>query len=144
MGLKPASRALSDRLIFSRTAVVAGVRIKGTLLVVNHGSKPINLNHGCRPAYEVVLTGRHYRPSLALADICSVKPFILRPGRNLLPFTLLTTFQTCAGKKDLASGEHACLPGPRMPPLPAGHYSAVLVGDGLALPAPVPVAVTLG
>jgi hypothetical protein len=143
MGLMPASPALSDRLILSKTDVATGTPIKGTLLVVNDGRTPINLNHGCRPKFAVVLAGRHYRPSVAFSAECSVKPFILRPGPNRFRITVMTTYLMCAGKKDLASGEHACLAGHRMPPLPAGHYRAFLVGDGLALPAPIPVAVTL-
>jgi hypothetical protein len=123
--------------------VAAGVQIKGTLLVVNHSRTPINLTHGCRPHFEVVLAGRHYRPNVAFPADCSTEPLILRPGPNRFRFSLITTFMVCAAKKDLESGEHACLTGPRMPPLPAGRYRAVLVGDGLALPAPIPVTVNL-
>ena len=38
----------------------------------------------------------------------------------------------------------ACLRGPRiMPPLPAGRHQATLTGDGIALPPPPAVPVTL-
>ncbi len=143
MGLMPASPALADRLILTGTDVASGVAIKGTLLVINHGRKAINLNRGCRPKYEVVLTAPHYLPAIAFPADCSGQPFIIKPGPNRIGVTVLTTYLACSGSKHLMHGEHACLRGNRMPPLPAGRYRAVLVGDGLPLPAPASVAVTL-
>ena len=142
-GLLPASPQLTDRLILTSTKVTAGARIAGTLLVINHGRKPVNLNHGCGPKFAVVLIGPRYQPQVAFTSDCSVRPFIMRPGVNRIRFTLLTTYLVCAARAHLVNGEHTCGKDGTMPPLPAGRYRAVLVGSGLPLPAPEPVTVTL-
>jgi hypothetical protein len=145
MGLTQAPRQFSDRLVLSHTSVTAGVRISGALIVTNHGTTPVNLTHGCRPDFAVVLTGRGFPPRVSFASDCSTLPFIIKPGVNRLPVTVMTTYQGCT--QDLKQATHsvpACLRGRGMPPLPEGRYQAVLVGGGnLPLPAPTPVRVLL-
>lgn len=144
LGLLPASPQLTDRLVLSRTSVTAGTALKGTLVVTNHGPA-VNLTHGCRPAYAVVLTSHRFPPRAAFSSDCSVRPFVIEPGVNRYAVTVLTSYQSCAtGPKQATRSVPACLSGHRMPPLPEGRYHAVLVGSGnLRLPPPAPVAVTL-
>src|SRR5215471_11313934 len=49
IGLVPAPRGLTDRLVLRQTRVTAGTPIKGMLVVTYRGHAPINLNRGCRP-----------------------------------------------------------------------------------------------
>jgi hypothetical protein len=108
---------------------VSGNTIDGTLVVVNRGS-PVNLTKSCRPDYVVVLTNAKYAPQVAFTSDCLAQPFTIRTGTNRLPIHVLTTYLVCHPP--------ACTSD-----LPAGNYDAVLVGNGLALPEPKPISVTL-
>ena len=143
-GLLPASPGLTDRLVLDQTHVTAGTPIKGALVVVN-GGPAINLNHGCRPQYAVVLTNHRFPPDVAFPADCSVAPFIIRQGETRLAGSVRTTYQACTQAAGQATkARPACRHGRQiMPPLPAGRYAAVLVGSGLPLPAPAPVRVSL-
>jgi hypothetical protein len=113
--------------------------------VTYRGRAPINLTHGCRPKYAVVVTNHRFPPAVAFTADCKLLPFIIKPGENRLAATVETTYLNCSEVAGQATRRSpACLPGrPTMPPLPAGHYEAVLVGEGLPLPAPAPVPVIL-
>lgn len=143
VGLLPASPALTDRIILDRTHVTAGALIKGTLVIVNSGHAPVNLNHGCRPQYALVLTNRQIPARIAFPADCSTAPLVIAPGQNRFAVTLATSYLSCtpAGSRPSATSP-ACLGG-QTPPLPAGGYQAILVGAGLPLPAPRPVPVIL-
>ena len=146
IGLVPAPRGLTDRLVLQQTRVTAGAPIKGTLVVTYRGHAPINLNRGCRPRYAVVVTNHRFPPEAAFPADCGTGPFIIKPGVNRLAITVVTTYGSCSQVASQATSRSpACLHGrERMPPLPPGRYQAVLVGDGsLPLPAPVPVPVSL-
>jgi hypothetical protein len=145
IGLIRAPRGLTDRLVLQQRHVAAGTSIKGTLLVTYRGHAPINLDRGCRPQYAVVVTNRRFPPAAAFASVCFRTPFIIKPGENRLSFTVFTTFLQCSEVASQAtSGSPACRPRPHaMPPLAPGRYQAVLVGDGLPLPAPTPIPVLL-
>ena len=145
IGLVPAPGGLTDSLVLQRTQVTAGTPIKATLIVTYRGRAPVNLNHGCRPRFAVVVTNRRYPPAVAFATDCALLPFIIKPGENRLAVTVDTTYSSCSEVPGQATRRSpACLPGRQtMPPLPAGRYEAVLVGDGLPLPAPAPVPVIL-
>jgi hypothetical protein len=144
-GLVPAAPGLAVRLVLSRTSVTAGTPIAGTLVVTNPGRRPVNLNHGCRPQYAVVLTRPGIPPTAGFPALCGSRPFIIKPGQNRLPVTVFTTYSGCTQAAGQATSTvPACRHGRQLvPPLPPGRYRAVLVGDGLPLPAPAPVAVTL-
>ena len=143
--LLPAPRGLTDRLVLQRTHVTAGTAIKGALVVTYRGRAPLNLNRlnpngaglTCRPQFALALTNQRIPPTVAFPQPCSQRPFLIKPGVNRLPVTVPTTCQV--------SNQAPACPGGRrqLPPLPAGRYEAVLIGDGLALPAPAPVPVTL-
>ncbi len=141
----PASAALTYRLVVQRTHVVAGTQIAGTLVVVYHGRKPVNLNRGCRPQYAVALANRKYRPDVAFPADCPAAPFIIKPGVNRLAVTVQTTYLACTQTAGQATRDlPACPRGHHlMPPLPPGRYHAVLVSTGLPAAHPRPVPVTL-
>ena len=144
-GLIPAPRGLTDRLVLQQTHVTAGTAIKGTLVVNYRGRAPINLNRGCGPQYAVVVTNHRYPPHAAFTAVCSVAPFVIKPGENRLAVTIETTYLGCTYDTwQATSSLPACLHGRQvMPSLPPGRYEAVLVGNGLPLPAPAPVPVSL-
>ncbi len=144
-GLLPAPGGLTDSLVLQRTQVTAGTPIKATLIVTYRGRAPINLTHGCRPQYAVVVTNHRFPPAVAFTADCKLLPFLIKPGENRLAAMVETTYLSCSEVASQATRRSpACLPGRQpMPPLPAGHYEAVLVGEGLPLPAPAPVPVIL-
>jgi hypothetical protein len=144
-GLIPAPGGLTDSLVLQRTTVTAGTPIKATLLVTYRGRAPINLTHGCRPQYAVVVTNHRFPPAAVFATDCALRPFVIKPGDNRFAVIVETTYLSCSEVASQATRRSpACLPGRQpMPPLPAGRYEAVLVGEGLPLPAPAPVPVIL-
>ncbi len=145
IGLVPAPGGLTDALVLQRTRVTAGIPIQATLIVTYRGRAPVNLNHGCRPQFAVVVTNHQFPPAVAFATDCSLLPFIIKPGENRLAVTVDTSYSSCSEVLGQATRRSpACLPGRLpMPPLPPGRYEAVLVGQDLPLPAPAPVPVIL-
>jgi len=146
LGLLPASPQLSTRIVLSRTRVVAGSPIKGFVVVTNRG-KPLKLwdQSGpvkCRPDYAVVLTNDRIPPDVMFLFDCGGRPLLIPSGVTRLPATVITTYDGC-GMYAATKSQPKCLPGLRVPPLPAGSYRATLVGQGLRLPAPKAVSVTL-
>jgi hypothetical protein len=149
-GLLPAWPQLHDRLVLDRTSVVAGVPIKGHLVVTNDGTRPIGVARGCSPSeeYGVALANGSYRQQRFVAtDACGVpETLLIRPGTTSLPVTVATTYSVCSQSGSSQSGSQrvpACLPRGGMPSLPPGRYRATLEGTRIALPAPAPVVVTL-
>lgn len=144
--LLPASPRLSTRIVLSRTHVVAGSSIKGFVVVTNRG-KPLKLwDHSgpleCRPDYAVALTNKRFPPHAQFFFDCELRPLVIPSGVTRLPVTVITTYQGCS-PSNASKTIPRCLPGLRMPPLPAGQYRTVLVGLDLRLPAPKAVSVTL-
>ncbi len=144
-GLVRSPHGLTDRLVLTQTHVTAGTSIKGWLVVTYRGQAPINLNRGCQPRFAVVLTNHRFPADVAFPQDCSAAPFMIDPGENRLAVTVDTTYRECAQVAAQATrDEPVCRHGRQiMPPLPAGRYEAVLVGDGLPLPAPDPIPVSL-
>lgn len=140
-GLVAPDPSLSDRMVLSSTRIASGHPIDGYLLVDNHGTVPINLTHGCRPDFVVVLTSSSYTPQVAWTTGCSGLAFIIEPGTNRFPLQVMTTYLECRQRGPVTTEPKCLTSGP--PPLPAGNYDAVLVGDGLALPKPQPISVIL-
>jgi hypothetical protein len=143
-GLPPAPSGLSDRLVLQQNHLVAGGSIAGALVVSNQTGRPVNLTHGCRPVYRVVLTNQWFPPRAAFTSMCDSRPFILRPGLTRLAITVQAFSLACAeGFREAMLRHQGCLHlrGERMPSLPPGRYEAVLAGVGLPLPAPVLVTI---
>jgi hypothetical protein len=141
-GLTIPDSSLTDRIVLKSSRTTAGRPIDGTLLVFNHGAAAINLNKGCRPSFVVALTNSKYVPQVAFAAVCSSAPLNIAPGTNTLPISITTTYLQCQPVGSSGPDHPACV-GDEAPPLPIGSYDAVLIGDGLALPEPQPVPVTL-
>ena len=143
-GLRPAPAGITDRLVVRHTRLRAGTPLRVTLVVTYTGRRPVNLNRGCRPQWAAVLTNHRFPPDVAFSTVCSVRPFLIRPGRSRLRTTVITSYPGCSAAKSQATRQLPhCGPDHRPPALPAGRYRLVLVGDGLPLPAPAPVPVTL-
>jgi len=107
--------------------------------VVNRGRRSVKLlTHGCGAFFGVELTNGTIVPMPPLTAEC-VRPLVISPGANRLPVSVSSRSDTCSreGARVTASSP-ACLPGARLPPLPAGAYRALLIGTGLALPIPLP------
>jgi hypothetical protein len=143
-GLLPAWRQIHDRIHLDRTTVVAGSTIKGTLIVTNSARRVVDLAQGCRPSYVVALSSPTYAPQVAFASTCNHRPFVLHPGRTKLPVKVLTTYLECTESGgDAATSTVPPCTSTSPPPLRPGSYRTLLIGNGLALPQPTPVVVTL-
>lgn len=144
-GLIPANPALHDHIELSTGRVQAGGPLTATLVIVNDSSKAINLSSPCRPLMAVILTSRSMPPGAIgtpQPNHCLKEPLLVHPGttHRILRMVLTTYFDcTAQGGQQVMQ----CLPDGKIPPLPSGRYYAVLTGDGLALPPPVPVPVVL-
>jgi hypothetical protein len=141
-GLLPAAPTLSDRIELASTHGVAGARLRATLVVTNRGPRPINLTRRCYPGFLIELTNRHIAPQVSFASPCLNRPFLIEPGTTRFPRTIFTR-EGCTAAGASSPSTPACPASGGQPALPPGRYRAVLVGDGIALPAPAPVAVTL-
>jgi hypothetical protein len=133
--------ALTDRIDLTTTRIRSGHPIDGALVVVNHGATAINLTDPCGPEFAVALTNSRYVPLVAFAAACSIRAFMIKPGTNRLPLHVTTTYLGCGQTPSPFTEPQCTSSGPA--PLPTGAYDAVLVGFGLRLPEPEPVAVTL-
>jgi hypothetical protein len=152
-GLMAADPRLTDRLELGSTRVQAGRSIDGTLVVSSRAHAPINLTQECKPSFGVALENAAIHQGLAFTASCTSEPFLIIPGINRLPVTVITTYLGCieaGGSSFTEPGDSSTTPFPRCtsggatPPLPPGRYSAVLSGSGeLALPQPKPIVVTL-
>jgi hypothetical protein len=133
-GLQPASRLLTDRVVLRSAHAVAGTPMIGTLVVVNHGAKRMEVTSGCGPGFYVTLVRPHGTTFSAYVQECSPRPFLtLSPGTNRFPVTVST--DDCPAGGDSSA--------PTCPPLPPGRYETKLYGFGIALPQPRPVFVRL-
>jgi hypothetical protein len=144
-GLIPANPVLQDSIELKPKQVQAGGFLTATLVIVNDSEKTINLSSPCRPWIEVALANKSMRPDQNFRPpqrYCSRATVLVRPGTTHRYLGMVqTTYPDCTAQ----AGQQVmqCLPDGKIPPLPAGRYYAVLVGDGLALPLPTPVPVDL-
>lgn len=135
---------ITDRLQLETTRAVAGTPIKG-VFIVDNPNRSVNLNHRCRPGFAVTLTNATFPPGAAFDLPCDSEPFVLAHGTNRYPFTVSTDYPRCIqpGGGPITATSPACNGGNKIPPLPPGSYQAVFDNDGLTLPTPSRVAVTL-
>jgi hypothetical protein len=147
-GLVAAPNGVSTRLeLVGSHTIVAGTTRHGTLVVSNRTGAELDLtelapNH-CTPRFAVALTNRKHPPNVAFTAMCGTGPFIVKRGTSRLPFTVSSSVPGCT-TGPASPWAPQCLPGPRAPDLPPGHYKVVLVGDSaLALPEPKPIKVTV-
>ena len=110
---------VTARISLPSTRLPARSTVKGHLVLTNPGKRPIDLNQGCTPKWDVLL-GRGARPpEIAFSLECGVEPFVVKPGATRLPFELRV--------------------GRRQP----GRYRAFLVASDPSFPTAPPVRVTV-
>jgi hypothetical protein len=136
--------SLSTYLALDQTSVKVGGVIHGVLVVTNSGLS-VDLTHTCEPQFAVGLATGELRPNVAVALPCSTKALWIRHGVNRFPFVVSTSYGSCSepGGTGASASIPKCLPGPRMPLLPAGSYRATFVSVGFKIPVPTPVLVAL-
>lgn len=143
-GLVAADPRLTDRVELSKSRVVSGQPISGTLVVTSKAPAPINLTRTCRPDFQVVIGNGSITQHPGFAAVCGLQPFYIQPGINRFPITVITTYLGCEqpGGSSAVSTPTCVKNGP--PPLPPGIYHTALFGSGATpLPKPAPVEVTL-
>jgi hypothetical protein len=146
-----AGHPLTVQIRLDRTTVAAGRPINGVAIVTNASGHPLTIAD-CNGAWlQVGLSNARIRYSPAWLDCLSVPGTVLRPGTTRIPITVRTTYDSCTQRASSATdGLPACQRGPHgetsMPPLPPGNYrtaTGILDPDGLHVPTPEPVQVTL-
>jgi hypothetical protein len=135
---------LTTYLALDQTSVKAGGVIHGELVVTNNGLS-VDLTHTCEPQFAVGLASDGSRPDVGFNLPCLTKALWIRHGVNRFPFVVPTLYGSCSepGGTGTSASHPKCLPGPRLPLLPAGSYRATFVSEGFKVPIPTPVSVTL-
>jgi hypothetical protein len=133
-GSPPARATLSVRLLLPSRVYVAGTTATARIVIDNAGP-PVRFID-CIEAYQVVLVSRQVPPNVGWM-MCAQRD-VIPSGESVRKVTVMATYSSCGS----APGLVGCLPGGKIPPLPAGTYQArvVPVNTGL-LPAPPPVTV---
>jgi hypothetical protein len=144
-GMYPPWPQLHVTLLVQTEAVTAGTTIQGDMLVTNGGNKPIARAPGrsCAASFVVALESPTYKPAIAwAADACELSPGVpvpvWAPGVTSVPFTISTTY-TCGGQPSTADPCTDHWP----PLLPPGTYHTFVASNGMALPQPRSVNVTV-
>ena len=112
----------------------------GHVLVDNRTGHAVRVS-GCLSLFEVLLTSGTYRPTAAW-PLC-LQRFTIPAGQTRYPVTIGATYSQCSQGR-AHDGVIRCLPGGRMPPLPAGTYHARLfqAHQFVRVPPPITVRVT--
>ena len=118
-GAASGSGDLTAKLVLSSRRVPAGTPLRGTLVLTNPGDRPVDLNQGCAPQWDVVLGRGTTPPQVAFAMVCSPEPFRVAPGTTPRRFRVDT-----AGKR-------------------AGTYRVFLVASQPSVPEAKPVKVRI-
>ena len=118
-GTSIAAGRVTARIALSSTRLPARSTVKGHLVLTNSGDRPVDLNQGCAPKWDVVLGRGAHPPGVAFSLECGPEPFVVKPGTTRLPFELQV--------------------GRRRP----GKYRAFLVASDPAFPTARPVKVTV-
>ena len=145
-GMYPAWPQLHVSVHLQTESVTAGTAIEGQLIVTNNGTQPIARAPGrsCSASFIVVLESPTYTPQIAwAASACILRPStpepVWPPGVTSIPFTIITNYSTCGGRPLTIT----CRPDGGPPPLPRGAYHTFVASNGMALPQPQPITVTL-
>ena len=134
---------------FTSTEVVASDVLAGWLVIDNATGHDIDTRQdGCAPKWGVSLTNAGVPPSVGFTWECLMDPAksTIAQGITRLPLAVSASYSECTRDPvGTDSGMLACLPEPGnpAPPLPAGEYQAVFVGDLPGIPTPAPVAITV-
>jgi hypothetical protein len=125
----------------SRT-MEAGSSMLAHIIIDNRTGHAIHAP-GCGQLFELALdTSSH--PALASRWPACLQILTIPIGKSSYPQTITATYDECGGTTSLPADYHACLPGGRPPPLPAGEYRVVFFESSniVSVPAPIPVRVT--
>ena len=114
-----AAGRVTARIALSSSRLPARSTVKGHLVLTNSGDRPVDLNQGCTPKWDVVLGKGPHPPEVAFTLDCGAAKFVVKSGTTRLPFEL-----------------HV---GRRRP----GKYRAFLVASDPAFPTARPVKVTV-
>ena len=131
---------MSARVVLPSRTMLAGSQMSGHVVVDNNTGHAIH-THGCGSPFAVALATSIYHPQV-ITGACSGATTI-PAGRFSYPVKVLASYLACSiGHPD--GDLPPCLPGRKLPPLPAGTYQATLFQDSHVVPAPptIPVRVT--
>jgi hypothetical protein len=115
----------------------AGSSMLAHIVVDNRTGHAIHAK-GCGSLYALALGSNSHPAQVAWASCLKILTIPL--GKSSYPETVTATYDQCGG----AASQPACLPGGRLPPLPAGRYRLVFFQSSnvVSAPAPIPVRVT--
>jgi hypothetical protein len=121
----------------SDTATVRrGAKVRAELVLHNSSDRTRVLARGCPHGFiQLVLSSRTLTASPAWAlPACADATFVARPGRTTYRLEVPATYLACTmrGHRPQA-GSIQCLPGNRLPPLPAGTYAVSIVASSSRL-----------
>ncbi len=124
------------------TTMVAGSTMNGHVVVHNRTGRPLHKS-GCGSLFQVALASDRIKPQVAWA-MC-LQRITIPTGTSTYPVQVLGTYNGCSNSGPQGDSP-ACLPGSKVPPLPAGAYRATLYQSSTvaAEPTPIPVQLTAG
>jgi hypothetical protein len=119
---------ITARVTLDANRAVAGKTIAGQLTVINNSGRALTAGFVCPGNFFAVgLSNRQFPPDIAFSGVGCRDPFTLPTGTTIRSFAVQTTYATVAG----------------LLALPAGRYQASLIVDGLPIPTPPSISVTL-
>ncbi len=137
--VSPRRPSLTGRLRLARQTVPGGGTVHAELILHSSAHHVRVLDHACPGQFiALVLSGRGGRTSFLWSDqLCRPGvPFSVRPGTTVFQLEARATVGQCimVGHKPPLNVPQ-CLPGNRMPALPAGTYEASITARDAALEA---------
>jgi hypothetical protein len=124
-------------LVQADTATVrAGTKVRADLVLHNSSDRTRVLASGCPHGFvQLTLSSRTLTASPAWAlPACSDATFVARPGTTVYRLEAPATYLGCTMRGHRPQGGSIqCLPGNRMPPLPAGTYAVGIVASSIRL-----------
>jgi len=133
----PPTKPTISGLVRADTATVrGGAKVHAELVLRNSSDRTRVLAHGCPHGFvQLMLSSRTLTVSPAWAlPACSNATFVARPGTTTYPLEVPATYLACTMRGHRPQrGSIQCLPGNRMPPLPAGTYAVSVVASNIRL-----------
>jgi hypothetical protein len=135
--------AVTTRIEVPET-IVSGSQVEGTIVIDNNTGADITIP-ACGPMWYIALTNTSHGPDMGFAEPC-LPPLVIGVGQSRLPSAIATSFSGCVEAPNIGDNLQECVNG-GAPPLPAGEYTAILVGNhkdplpGIPTPASVTVRV---
>jgi len=134
----PPPPGVSGSIELPSSTLVAGSTERGTLIIENNSSAPVNLTTAgpvaCKPSWTVILTSAHIPQEAAFKTSCVPRPMVVAVGETRLTFTLRSDYRACS---ESGHGQDALTPAcvkdanglDASPPLPPGDYRATFFSD---------------